>query len=66
MRTNVPLLTKQEVAAKLRVSQATVTRMLARHELPGAFRLGGLPGRPLRFRRADLEQALAGWTEQVR
>jgi excisionase family DNA binding protein len=58
--TDDTLLTIDEVMQYLRVDESTVHRMIARGELP-VLRLGGHPGRPLRFRARDIRAALAGW-----
>ena len=54
------LLTLDEVAELLRADESTVRRMIQRGELR-ALQLGGLRGRPLRFRESDIQEALAGW-----
>lgn len=56
-------MTKDEVAEKLRVSPATIERMILRGELH-VVRLGGAHGRPVRIDGAMLAQDIAGWTKR--
>ena len=55
------LLTVPEAAGRLRVSEATVFRMVQRGELE-AVRLGGERHRPIRISAAGLAAQLRGWT----
>ncbi|HYT14406.1 MAG TPA: helix-turn-helix domain-containing protein [Candidatus Nitrosopolaris sp.] len=57
------LLTLKEAGERLRVSPSTIARMIDRREL-AVTRLGGQPGRPLRFRRRDVDDALASWSHR--
>jgi excisionase family DNA binding protein len=61
MRTDDRLMTKGEVATKLRVSPATITRMIERGELR-VVRLGGAHGRPVRIESASFREDVARWT----
>jgi excisionase family DNA binding protein len=54
------LLDIRDVMERLGVDETTVRRMIARGELRG-FRLGGRPGRPVRFYQSDIQKAVAGW-----
>lgn len=54
------LLTAEEVAQRLRVSESTVRRYISEGRLP-AVQLGGRPHRQLRIARSDLEDALRRW-----
>jgi excisionase family DNA binding protein len=55
-----PLLTAGELAEILNVSTATVLDRWERGHLPG-FRLFGVKGGPVRFRRSEIEATLETW-----
>jgi excisionase family DNA binding protein len=54
------LLTAAEIAELLGLSPATILDWFEADRLPG-FRLGGRKGGPVRFRLAEIEEALEGW-----
>jgi excisionase family DNA binding protein len=54
------LLDVSEVAAYLRVSEATIWRMIERGELP-ALNLGGKAGRFVRIRPESLQRVVGRW-----
>jgi excisionase family DNA binding protein len=56
------LLTITDVATKLRISRASVYRMLRAGELR-AVRLGGQANRPVRIDAAELAERVRSWSE---
>lgn len=53
MPNSIPL-TSAQVAARLRVTMRTVTRLVQRGEFPNAYKLGDYPNAPLAIPEADV------------